>query len=302
MTLYVNIFLGYLCAKRLKMQGTDLAKLIFYIVTPFVIFQGALKADLDNGVALTLPVTIYIFCSILCFLFYYLGGKIWANNPQRNLIALSAGSANTGFIGLPVAIAVTNNDPNLIGLYISGMLGISLYENSIGFYMVSKGEQTPKEALSRIAKLPIIYAFIAGSLLNYFGLEIADIPKSVMDLLNYIQGCYFTIGTLVIGIALGQVDKLTIDKKFLGMAFLSKFVAWPLLTMAFILLDRAFFHIYEPDVHMAMKMLSIAPIATNTVTMSLLFKIHPEKAATTVLLAAFFALVYMPLMVGLFII
>lgn len=302
LTLYINIFLGFLCAKHLKINGSDLAKLIFYIVTPFVIFQGVIKADLDSGVVLTIPLITYLICTFICLLYFKIAKKYWPDNNIRNIVALSAGTANTGFIGLPVTMAITGNDPNIIGLYITAMLGVSLFENTIGFFIASGSyNQTLNEVINRLLKLPILYAFIFGASFNVLGLRIDDFPKPILELFSYIQGCYFTIGTLVIGIALGQVEKLSIDKKFIAATFSAKFIAWPLITLMLVKFDEYVTHIYEQDVLMVLKLISIAPIATNTVTISILFKIFPEKAATTVLLAAIFALIYMPLMVELLI-
>ena len=48
-------------------------------------------------------------------------------------------------------------------------------------------------------------------------------------------------------------------------------------------------------------LLSIVPLAANTVELASLFKSQPEKAATAVLLSTIFALVYVPVMTTYFI-
>ncbi|MBN8827665.1 MAG: AEC family transporter [Sphingobacteriia bacterium] len=294
--LYLNIFLGFICARFLKVAANDIAKLIFYLITPFVIFQGLLKTNLDENILL-LPFCIFIICCILCGLFYYIAGKYW-RNTVRNIVAFSAGTGNSGFLGLPIAIGITNNNDYLVGTYITATLGVSLYENTLGYFIAAKGENTGKECLKRLVRLPILYAFVIGTIANLYGLRINSLPANMLEFLNYMQGCYVTLGIIIIGIALGQVEKFSIDYKFLGVTFFAKFICWPMLMTLFILMDKSFFHLYNEDIYDLLMLMSIVPLATNTVTLSILFKVHPEKAATTVLAGAIFAMFYMSIMIN----
>src|SRR5690554_7784969 len=46
--------------------------------------------------------------------------------------------------------------------YLFCVLGITLYEFSIGFYLSARGKFSVSESLSKIARLPLIYAFFAA--------------------------------------------------------------------------------------------------------------------------------------------
>ena len=74
-----------------------------------------------------------------------------------------------------------------------------------------------------------------------------------------------------------------------------------LLVLIIISLDNAYFGIYNKGIHQALILVSIVPLAVNTVVVASLFNIQPEKAATAVLLSTIFALIYVPLMVNWFI-
>jgi predicted permease len=55
---------------------------------------------------------------------------------------------------------------------------------------------------------------------------------------------------------------------------------------------------FSPLVRQVMVLLSVVPMAANTVAIAADLRVHPEKAAVAVLATTFFALVYIPLVVG----
>lgn len=86
------------------------------------------------------------------------------------------------------------------------------------------------------------------------------------------------------------------------MTFLAKFLVWPLVILFIIALDRSFLGIYDPVSHQALILLSIVPLAINTVMMASLAKCYPEQTAGTVLLSTLFALIFVPVMASIFIV
>jgi predicted permease len=59
--------------------------------------------------------------------------------------------------------------------------------------------------------------------------------------------------------------------------------------------------LYDDKVIDVLLVLSVTPIASNTVAFAAKLKAHPEKAALTVLLSTLFALVYIPIFVSIFV-
>jgi malate permease and related proteins len=117
----------------------------------------------------------------------------------------------------------------------------------------------------------------------------------------HIKGTYIVLGMMIIGLSLATLPHFNLDKKFLGMTFLAKFLAWPVMVLIVNALDAHFFGIYTHDIHKALMLIAIVPIAVNTVIVSSLLDSKSEKAAAAVLLSTLFALVYVPVMVAIFI-
>jgi malate permease and related proteins len=293
--LYLNILMGYIAGKKLQANQEMVAKLMFYMINPLIIFHGVLNTHLNASI-LTLPLLTFFIASFLCLIFYRFARRIW-DDASKNIMAFSAGSGATGYFGLPLAMMIF--DEQTEGIYILALLGVTLYDHSLGYYISFKGLYTPMQCVYKILCLPTIYAFLLGLLLNVIQ---CPIPEVYREFITPIKGVYVVLGMMIIGMGLANLTQFKLDLKFIGMTFLAKFLVWPLLVLFIIHLDRTFLGIYTPVSHQALILISIVPLAVNTVVMSSLMNWHPEKAAATVLLSTVFALFYVPVMTSFFLV
>jgi predicted permease len=294
MPLYFNILLGYIAGKKLEANRDTIAKIMFYLINPLIIFNGVIHTYIDGSI-LSLPVLTFLIASLLCIIFYRFSRKIWTDS-SKNMMAFSAGSGNTGYFGIPLAMLIFDSQSQ--GIYIMALLGITLYENSLGYYISAKGTYTPTQCLSNLLRLPTIYAFLFGLIINFFHIAMPEVYK---DFISHIKGVYTVLGMMIIGLGLAGMTNFKLDVKFIGMTFLAKFLIWPLCILCIIAIDSHYLGFYEPTIHQALILLSIVPLAVNTVVMASLMKGNPEKAAATVLLSTIFALLYVPFMASLLI-
>lgn len=292
--LYFDILLGYIAGRIIKSNQETIYKLVLYIISPLVIFNGVANTRMD-GAILSLPFLTFSISCGLCLLFYYLAKRVWAD-ASKNIIAFTAGSGATGYFGVPLAMIVF--DTQAVGVYMMALLGVSMYDNSLGYYMTVRGESsTPTQCLLKVLRLPTLYAFLLGLVINYSGLSL---PNFYHEFMTHIKGVYIVLGMMIIGIGLAGLTQFKLDAKFVGMAFCAKFLAWPSVVFFIIACDKAFFNFYNPVIHQVLILLSIVPLATTTVVMASLIKHHPEKTAAAVLLSTLFALIYIPVMIFLF--
>lgn len=292
--LYFLISLGYLSGKFLHAKKETLAGLLIYIITPIIIFHGVLTTQLSLS-NLSIPLLLFLISCAICLFFFKISKFIWKDSTQ-NILAYTAGTGNTGYFGLPIALILFPKES--VGLYILGVLGLVLFENSLGFYITAKGNFTPKESLLKVLKLPSLYAFFLGVLLN--GLNI-NISLQITDFVNNFRGAYTILGMMLIGVGLADITEYKFDFKFVLSAFLAKFLVWPVLILLIIFIDTTIFHFYNLQIYNILVLLSIVPLAANTVAVAALLKTHPEKAALAVLFSTIFALFFIPFMVIIFI-
>lgn len=291
--LYLNMGLGYVAGKTLGVGRDTVAKLMLYMFAPLVIFNGVMNTQLSASV-LFLPFLTFSICTALSFLFYWIATFIWSDTT-KNLVAFSAGTGNTGYFGLPLALLLFNDQGE--GIYIMAILGVTLYENTIGFYMIARGKHSTKETLQKLARLPALYALGAGLIVN-----VLHVPKSeiVVDFMQHIKGAYTVLGMMIIGLGLAGLKQFKLDFPFIGMTFLARFVAWPLVIALIIMVDMYLFGLFDTTMYQALTLLSFVPLAVNMVILASLMEVHPEKASAAVLLSTIVAIFYIPLMVGCF--
>lgn len=290
--LYVTVALGWVAGRYLEASGRHIAGIMLYIVTPSVVFSGVMAAPLSPEVIL-LPFLVFSFATVLAVVHVRFARRV-LHDGTANIIPLCVGSGNTGYFGVPVALLLFGEEG--LALYIVCMLGVTLFESSVGFYLAARGRYDLKESLWRVARLPSVYAFLAAVALNLSGI---GIPEVFMPLFDNLRGAYSVLGMMIIGMSISSLRGLVGNLQFTGLAFFGKFVAWPLLAAAFWWLDTHMLGIYELAVHKAIFLISITPIAANTVVIATLLDTSPRQAAGTVMLTTLFGLAYVPLMISL---
>lgn len=289
--LYLNILLGYIAGKLLHANRDTIVRMMFYMINPIIIFNGVLHTHLQADI-LIIPFITFSISIFLCFIFYKIAHLIWQDSNAK-LVSYSAGSANTGYFGLPIALILFDEQGE--GIYIMGLLGVSIYENTFGVSLFDKGKFSLLNVFKKFLKLPAFYAFVSALIINYAQ---APIPEVFDEFMRNIKGAYALLGMMIVGLGLATLSHFKLDFKYIGMMFLAKFIAWPLITLMIIFIDKQFIGFFNQQIYDALVLLSIVPLSVNTVIMATLTNSHPEKAATAVVLSTFFALFYIPLMVN----
>ncbi len=225
--LYIMVGFGYVASRYLHVARESIAPLLIYIISPVVVFTASINVAIKPEI-LVFPLFMFSISVALCFLFFWIGKFIW-QDATRNIFAFSAGTGNTGYFGIPLAILLF--EPEVANLYIFTMLASLLYESTIGFYIIARGSYSFKQSLKKVAKLPSIYALHLGLLCNYM-----DWLPSVqmMEFMEYFKGTYAILGMMMIGMGLKGVREHGMDFVFVGMTFFAKFLVWPLVIFGII--------------------------------------------------------------------
>lgn len=286
--LYGIVLLGFLAAKRLQVQKESIAKLLLYIITPSILFYGGYTAPLSVEM-FSLPIVFYGISCLLCLIFLMIGKHVFRGTSVYNILAFTAGTGNTGYFGLPVAVALFGDFAFSPAVLMA--LGITLYENSLGFYVAAKGEHTAKEALTRVFKLPGIYLFLLGVFFNVWDVSFGEIGRVTIA---HFRGAYTLLGMMMIGMGLSTLKSWKIDFKFVSLALAARSVAWPICVGILIALNKSVLHFYPDSFYPVMVLMGIVPLAANTVSVAVELRVHPDKAALAVLISTLLAMVYVP--------
>lgn len=287
--LYFIMAFGYLLKFTKKLDTKSLGYILIYYLAPVIILHSAWKLQISIGVLLA-PLVVYFIGVTGSILFLNLGNFFLKDN-RKNILALASGTGNTTFFGFPLAFAFF--DASTLPVYIFAIMGNILFENTFGFYFCSNGKYSKWQSFKNVLTLPNVYALLLGLGLNHYQVAI---PEFYDKAISPFQVFYIAFGMIIIGLNISKENFKYFDLSFTSLAFVSRFIYWPLAVYSFIFFDSLFFFLFPAEVYKSLMLIAIVPFAANTVVIATLFGVHPQKMAAAVFLSYIFALVYIPIL------
>lgn len=290
--IYACILLGLVASWVLKCDKQSIAKILLFIITPLVVFNAALHIDVTPQM-IALPIVLYIVSVVIAFGSLPIFRLIFKDN-RANLLAFSSAVSNASFLGIPLAMVLLPE--SMLEIFIFATLGAIFYHNTAGYYIAANSGF--RDGLLRIVKLPVLYAFVAGLLLNMLDVSL---PKAFENIFSLAKASLGILGMMIIGMGLEELKgEKALDVPFIASAFIVKFAIHPLLMCALIFLDYQFWHFFDSDVYIILFIMSIMPLAGNAVIIAAVLNIRPTKMSLLVALSTIFSLFSIPLMLELY--
>lgn len=286
--LLVLISLGFFTGRFLEVNLHSLATVAIYIIAPYVNFIAISRLEFRADY-LILPVFTFAVSLIIGFCVYHLATHFW-REKAANLIAMSSVTGNSGYFGLPIVLYMFG--PEWVGVYLFMNLGMFLNEIGLGYYFGARGEADVKGAITKVFKLPVIYAIILGFIANMLDIEPT---QTMVTYWNHFLGVWIVIGMMLIGTALSKQQKIDVDGRLLRWMLTPRFVIWPLTGSSLVIADMIFLHMFAPEVHGLIIIFTSVPLAGNIVAFAANLNLYPERAAGAVLISTIMALLTLPL-------
>ncbi|WP_447554841.1 AEC family transporter [Vreelandella sp. EE22] len=291
LTLLSFVALGFIAALRLNVNPQPIATLLVYVIAPITVFRALMNGS-PTADYLLLTLALFTLTSTIALLVNRIGRRYFGPH-EAALLAFSSGTGNTGYFGLPIALVLL--PPEGVTLYLFCMLGINLYEFTVGFYLSARGQFSVRQSLVKISRLPLLYAFASALLLS--ALSVA-LPAPVMESLAVFPATYTLLGMMIIGMTLSQVKLAAWDTRFILACVGLRYVLWPMLMLALVLALGALTPL-SLELGLALLLLSVVPMASNVVVVAMELGIQPQKGALAVLVSTLLAPLLIPLYLGL---
>ncbi|MDX5978052.1 AEC family transporter [Vreelandella alkaliphila] len=279
--------LGWIAAQRLKIDPRPIATLLVYLIAPLTIFRSLMNGG-PTAEYLLLTLALFILVSTMALAVRWFTQHRFGAQ-EGALLAFSSGTGNTGYFGLPVALILL--PPEGVTLYLFCMLGINLYEFTVGFYLSARGHFSMRQSLIKIARLPLVYAFLSALLLSALNVTL---PSALMNSLDVFPATYTLLGMMIIGMTLSQVTIDAWDSRFVATCVGLRYLLWPLVMLVAVLLLQALGPL-APELGMALLLLGVVPMASNVVVVAMELGIQPQKGALAVLTTTLLAPLLIPL-------
>lgn len=281
------ILLGYILGRCTTTDLKSVANLAILGFTPLVGLGAAAQLKF-NAQLLVLPVITFMLASAVGLITFYFA-RPWLDKKMSALLPVASGSGNTGYFGLPVALAIMG--PSAAGVYMLANLGVVIFETTLGYFFIARGQVDTRLALQRVLKLPLLYALVAGLIISALDTKL---PDAALNLWQLAKGAYVCVGMMILGLALSQQKRFRIDSKLLLAGFGGKFILWPTLAVAFVSLDHAVLGLLNPVMHQCILIISAAPMAANLPAYAAQNNAEVAPAATLTLFSTMAAVVGLP--------
>lgn len=285
--LYIIIAVGYIVGRWMDVNLPSMATVAIYVLAPVVNFGAMVNLSFDMNY-IALPLSTFVASAIIGLITYNIAHYVW-RDKTANLIGMGSVTGNTGYFGLPLVLALFG--PEWAGVYLFMNMGMFLNEIGLGYYFGARGNADVKTAVLKVIKLPVIHALWLGLLANALGFELSE---SMTRYWNYSTGAWVIIGMMLIGVALSKQKKLELDWKLMGWMFTPKFILWPLFGGLFIAVDILFFNNYDTTIYQLFVVFTCVPLAGNIVAFASNLDLHPERAATAVLISTLLGIITIP--------
>jgi malate permease and related proteins len=285
--LYGIIIVGYIAGKYLAVKKDSIARILLYVLTPAVIFNGILTSNITLSL-LSIPILSCLLCTIVALITLFAASLIWKDGT-KNMLSVGIANGNFGFLGLPLTILLLGQKyAALTALF---MLGAAVFIATVGMFIAARTHYNLRESMLKVVRMPLIYAFLLGLLLNMLKVPINN---SIMQALNNMNGAYSTLGLMLVGIAMSELGEIKIEPVLMIFTIIMTYILWPLITFGVILLDKSIFMFYNADIYRTLLLMSIVPVGATIVAISTELKVQPEKASFVVILTTVISLIYIP--------
>ncbi len=273
---------GYLLVKSKLMKAKDsglLSTLLMYVGMPALILGNTLSLELTGKFALSLIIMALI--SVMAHLLMFFTTKWLCSHEEdagaRAMMRFGATFANSGFVGIPLAMAVFPGDAVLLAYLTVCNIVMNVTMSTLGAYLLTGDKSVIRSKKALLS--PIMLSFLAGIVLNCLG--VAKAVPEVSTLTNHLKGLVTPLAMVVLGMKLADVSfKQMMTSQRMYYVSLLRLVLYPIVATAVILLLQkiSFLEISRSGV-MGFFMSMAMPTATLAVVFADQYRADGKNAA-----------------------
>ncbi|WP_448564564.1 AEC family transporter [Thalassotalea ganghwensis] len=290
--------LGYFLTKIQWLTKIDIdaiSKLTFTLLIPLFLFTKMSKADLQGNVdidyflAFYLPLLISFFIALT--LHYVISKPRKTNLAQASVFALGSSYSNTVIIGIPIVIAIVNEQALGLVFLIITFHSALLFTLTSLLAIKAPTQSTNTSVVQNLAKQtllnPLVASITLGLIANLLDLHL---PKTVDTAIGY-------LGTPAIGLALFLLGssltfyRIKEQTLHISLATILKLVLLPLL----ILMVSHHFLELPVEVTTTLVIISACPTGVNAYLIAKMQQCQQAVVAGTIVASTLASLITLPL-------
>jgi predicted permease len=214
---------GFALAKLLHIDSRSLGRVVFYVLSPTLIFDLLIKNNLnlkEAGVVIGYTVSIV---TVMGLITYLLGTFLKLERHALVAVVITTMFANTGNYGLPlVSFAFGEQALPYAGIY---FVTTTFLFFSVGVFIASLGHMSVKDAALGLFKIPTLYAVLLAVMINASSITL---PTPLMRAVDLASGATIPLMLILLGVELSRV-KISGDLRAMQLSVALRLLVAPLI-------------------------------------------------------------------------
>lgn len=180
--IFIVIGLAGLLDYKFTIDPQPLSRLLVYLFTPALVFNGLAFMEIDAGEAGQLiggTIGVLIVMAVLAFI---VARALHFERSRESAFILGVSMINAGNYGIPLNELAFGNpgEQRAVLCYVASAALV----NSLGVFVASRGSASTREALLNTFKVPLLYTAALGIIVNAGNITLPDPLVESMDILG----------------------------------------------------------------------------------------------------------------------
>lgn|SRR5690625_1263939 len=277
---FILMSIGFVIQRKFDLDIQTLARLNIYFLVPGFIFVNLYEAEFSGALFIRILLFFTVFVITLFLLAALVARVLGLDQGRKTVFTNSVVFYNSGNYGVPVNDLVFKGDPFAMSIQVIILTFQNIFLFSYGIFSLQSMHVGKLKAALGYFRMPVLYAMLAGILLNIFAVPI---PSFVWVPANYIANAMIAIALLTLGAQVSQI-KFISGLKTVYISLLMRLFAGPAVALFIIFLFRM-----DGIIAQALLISSAMPTSVNSAVIAQEYRNHPHFAAQIVLFSTLFS-------------
>ena len=226
--IFILILTGFVLYKKKMISDSaskDLSALVVNVCSPGLVIVSMFNdlSQIPRENVIFVGIIGIIFYLFLIFFGYFLVWVLKVPDYLKNAYVLMTVFGNTGFIGIPVALAIIGPESMVYVIVFNFLFNLTIF--TFGIMLLKKGSEGKKTSWKDYLT-PGLIACITAFFIYWFQIEL---PEEIETLAGYYGNACTLLSMIVIGISLAgmKLGDMLKNRKLLAFAVI-RFIAFPI--------------------------------------------------------------------------
>lgn len=272
--IFILMSIGFIIQRKFHLDIQTLARLNIYFLVPGFIFVKLYSTQFSAHLFTNLLLFFILFVVVLFIISAIVARMIGLDDGRKTVFTNSVLFYNSGNYGVPVNDLVFKSDPLAMSIQVIILTFQNIFLFSYGIFSLQSIKIGKLKAALGYFKMPVLYAMLAGILLNVYEVPI---PSFIWVPANYIADAMVAFALLTLGAQVSEI-KFMSGLSTVYISLFMRLILGPAIALGIILLFKV-----DGIVAQALLISSAMPTSVNSAVIAQEYENHPNFAAQIVL-------------------